>query len=246
MRCDELQLASGSVAGRDHEHGGRNNQDALCVTRGPEGVVAVVCDGCGSGAHSEVGARLGARIVAEAVRRRLAAAPSTALDAAALWADVQTDVLAPLRQIAAAMGGELARTIREHLLFTVVGAVVTDDDACVFHLGDGFLAVNDERLPLGPYADDAPPYLAYALLGADVRFEVARRLPAAEVRSLVIGTDGVCDLPPAVVSGICAEARTFTNADAVRRRLAVYKRGARLPDDTTLVVVRRPASCASG
>ena len=59
-----FQLAFATVAGRMHHLSGRNNQDAYAWTQGPGGLIAVVCDGCGSGPHSEVGAQVGARLVA--------------------------------------------------------------------------------------------------------------------------------------------------------------------------------------
>ncbi|MFN7131809.1 MAG: protein phosphatase 2C domain-containing protein, partial [Myxococcales bacterium] len=69
-----LQIAAGSVIGRLHANAGRNNQDAFDVSVGPEVAVAVVCDGCGSGARSEVGAVLGARLLTAALRTEAAAA----------------------------------------------------------------------------------------------------------------------------------------------------------------------------
>lgn len=56
-----------SVAGRAHRRLGKNNQDAAAVSHGDGFTVAVVCDGCSSGAASEVGAKLGARFLATQV-----------------------------------------------------------------------------------------------------------------------------------------------------------------------------------
>src|SRR5690606_22784578 len=62
-----FDIAAASVIGREHARAGRNNQDAFSLLAQGEVLAAVVADGCGSGAHSEVGAQLGARCVAQAV-----------------------------------------------------------------------------------------------------------------------------------------------------------------------------------
>jgi len=58
---DRYEIMSGSVIGHEHISLGkcligRNNQDAHKVVQTPHRIVGVVCDGCGSGAHSEFGA----------------------------------------------------------------------------------------------------------------------------------------------------------------------------------------------
>ncbi len=51
-----FEVAAGSVTGRSHVLGGKPNQDAFAFRAADHGLVGVVCDGCGSGAHNEVGA----------------------------------------------------------------------------------------------------------------------------------------------------------------------------------------------
>jgi len=57
-----FDIAAASVIGREHARAGRNNQDALSLLAQGEVLAAVVADGCGSGAHSEVGAQIAQRI----------------------------------------------------------------------------------------------------------------------------------------------------------------------------------------
>jgi len=61
---DVFEVAFGSVIGRNHVLGGKNNQDALRVIQKPGATIAVVCDGSSSGIFSEFGAQLGARFIA--------------------------------------------------------------------------------------------------------------------------------------------------------------------------------------
>ena len=118
------------------------------------------------------------------------------------------------------------------------------------------MVINGERTQLGPFPNNEPPYLGYALLpgglerGASERlsFEVHRSMAASEVQSLVLGTDGAVELEAIAersLSQLWSDDRVFKNSDMVRRRLAVLNRGPRnglLSDDTTLVVVRRKAA----
>ena len=264
-----FDIAAGSVTGRDHVLAGRNNQDAyhwLCL---PQAVMAVVCDGCGSGKHSEVGAQIGARLMTEAMAHAMQS------PAHAFWYRVRQDILGQLRYLAEQMGGSFIDTVQDYLLFTIVGALVTPWRTFCFSLGDGVMVVNGDQILLGPFPDNAPPYLAYALLDAhncrpsvfSREFQIQRILPTRAVQSIVLGTDGLetflqaatCPLPgkQAAVGPLqqfWQEERYFSNPDALRRTLALVNREVVQPnweaqrlerhagllcDDTTLVVIRR-------
>lgn len=264
-----FQLAAGSAAGRIHQLAGRNNQDAFAWASSPQGLVAVVCDGCGSAPHSEVGARVGARLVANA----LAAQLSRGVDllGAAFWQSARADVLGTLGGLAVVLGGDPRTAVADHLLFTAVGAVVTPSHLRCFSSGDGLIAVNGRPTVLGPFPGNAPPYLAYALFEESpdrYRFELHEPLPTAGLESLVLGTDGAAELldlegvarpdrdePPFAFSQLWTDDRNFSNPDHLRRRLFRLSRDAArpdwdtrelrtapglLPDDTTLIVLRRP------
>lgn len=238
MSVSDFEIAAGSVTGRDHLASGRGSQDAWCTFLGPEALVAVVCDGCGSGRHSEVGAQLGARLLAAALRAR------TADPADALLEAVRLELLSRLRGLAEAMGGPLPAVVAEYLLFTVVGAIVTPQAATVFSLGDGVVALNDhvERLA---FPGNEPPYLAYGLLDGDgPRFEVHAQLDPAQLDHLLVATDGAAELVAAEALGqFWEQDRYFRNPALVTRRLRVLDRDSvRLHDDTTLVAVRRCTS----
>lgn len=256
-----FEIAGGSFTGRAHVAAGRNNQDAFAWEVNESGLVAVVCDGCGAASHSEVGAQLGARLVTGACARLLASdlTPDDLLET------VRREVVEQLRFIATGMTSGasddragFARTVLDYFLFTVVGVVATTREVTTFALGDGLVTLNGERRQLGPFADNEPPYLGYALLmrsGSERSFDVHRPVPVEETRSLLLATDGAIDLealadravhggedPVGPLSQFWTDDRFFANRDMVRRRLAVVSRGPRgvlLPDDTTLVAVRR-------
>ncbi len=237
-----FEIAGGSVAGRAHVAAGRNNQDAFFWTTTASGLVAVVCDGCSGGPHSEVGAKVGARLIAQAAARLC----DSKLSVEELVERVRADVLARLRLLATEMGSEsFARTVTEYFLFTVVGLMVTRSSATTFSIGDGLVVVNGTRHKLGPFPNNEPPYLGYGLLAPGPVFKVHASVPTDDLDLLVLGTDGAFDLDSPddgrAIEVLSSDDRTFRNTDMVRRRLTVMRNRQRglLADDTTLVVVRR-------
>ncbi|WP_026103211.1 protein phosphatase 2C domain-containing protein [Pseudanabaena sp. PCC 6802] len=261
-----FEVASGSIAGNHHRSVGKNNQDAYFCTSTEKATIAVVCDGCGSGEHSEVGAKLGARLAVEAIVNNLC----DRVDAE-FWEKIKLDLLGQLRDLAKSLGGRdrnTDRVVNNYLLFTIVGAIVTPMETVTFSLGDGLIAVNGKIDPIGPFPDNAPPYLAYGLYCPDaIGFQICDRLPTEEVRSILIGTDGVEDFSAAEsmnlpgkqekvgeISQFWLEDRYFANQDAIRRKLSRMNREATkidwqgrrsikavglLPDDTTLIAIRK-------
>lgn len=254
-----FELAAGTVIGRSHRHLGRNNQDAYAIDLSPSAAIAVVCDGCGSCPHSEVGAKLGTRLVVSALKRaleggRLEFSPD-------FWQDLRQDLLAQLQQVIRAMGDSL-RVMRDYFLFTIVGAVLTPEQTAIFSLGDGVAILNGEVILNGSAVDNCPPFLAYGLVPAlddeKIQFQVMVR-STATVNTLALGSDGVKDLAPAgsilpVMAALAEDQRIFQNPDRLRRYLAQCNREilrpdwhnqvlgrsrGQLEDDTTLILIRR-------
>jgi hypothetical protein len=250
-----IKTAAASVIGARHTRDARNGQDATASVTvdvagsGETAAVMVVCDGCSSGASSEVGARLGANLFARAVAARLAAGASPCDPV--MWAIARAEVVAQLRALADQMLGadadpderlvgaadDLVDVVRDHFLFTVVAAAVRGDEAAVWAVGDGVYSFGDYTRELGPFADNAPPYLGYDLLGDSraVFFEVAP--PECDV--IVIGTDGAGEL----VDGVSrfAGRRYVEHPDALRRELSLRAKPQEKIDWEARRVVRTPA-----
>ena len=263
-----FEIAGGTVPGRAHLGRGpllygRNNQDAYGWRIGDGWSAAVVCDGCGSGSSSELGAQLGVRGVLGGLQRRSAELAAVAasgthieLQLQALLTAVGADLLFWLEGLIARFGGDRQELVRESLLFTVVGAVLLPDLAAVFSLGDGVYAVNGEVEQLGPFPDNAPPYLGQALLDAPHRqFAVHRVIAGAELDSLMVGTDGVADLieageegrllpgreePAVPLHRFWTDDRYFRNPDAIRRYLALANSQPATVDELTSDLVWHP------
>lgn len=237
------QFAGGSIQGRHHRTTGRNNQDALCWMCAGSNVVAVVCDGCGSGEHSEIGAQIGARLVTQILMHELSENPEE--DVEAILEKARTAVLHRVLDLAQAMGENLTQTLCEYFLFTTVGVIMTQSQAVFFSLGDGLMFTNGEKISLGPFPNDAPPYLAYGLMKTiltqdcptTLQFQINRVSPVEELQSFLIGTDGVQDLMDVAdkklpgkeqtigsIDALWKQDRFFANPDFVRRHLAGVNR----------------------
>ena len=244
-----FEAAGGSVMGRYHQRNSTNNQDAWQLTLDTNTAIAIVCDGCGSGIHSEVGAQLGARLMVQILRQQLPTVDGNAESGPdlAFWHYVQTELLTQLRSIALSCGdrAQLVRTVHDYLLFTIVGAIATPQWTQLFTLGDGVLILNGEVLSLPTYAHNAPPYAAYGLIAprhvdlkpTDWQFKVHQTVPTSTVESLLVGTDGVHDLIAVAdqylpgqqefvgaIDQFWSDDRYFNNPDRVRRRLAQINR----------------------
>ncbi len=237
-------IAAGSVAGREHRLAGRNSQDAFAIMQRTHILTAFACDGCGSSPHSEVGANLGARLLAEYVGNSLATLPpGRMVDHEVLQAHCEfarQDVLAHLRVLTRQLGGSYVRAVTDYFLFTAIGFIITPAFVAVVAAGDGLYIVNGSAAQLGPYPGNAPPYLAYGLLdtkqfeGPTPTLDVVAIYPACDVQSGLIGTDGAFDLQAKCDRRIPGTADVlgsigqfweksvyFTNPDALRRRLTV-------------------------
>ena len=257
-QVNSLEYAIGSIIGRNHVLAGKNNQDAYRIVSNEKFIIAVVCDGCGSGKHSEVGAKLGARLVINAIADLLnqSADRDVEISKPEFWDSVKINLLQKLKDFVALSNGDL-EFVNDYLLFTILGSVITSSETVTFSMGDGAIAINGKFTEIPPYADNAPPYLAYGLYKPEaINFEIRDRLPTSELESLLIATDGIDDLVKVEdIHQFWQEDRYFKNPDAIRRKLAMLnreeikpdwhkkeltKRSGVLSDDTTFVVIRRP------
>ncbi len=213
--------AAGSVIGREHQRLNKNNQDAFCVRATDDYVIGVIADGCGSCAHSEVGAWLGVELVAGAIAEALP----------------QSLTSKQIEEIGKTVLIQLPHKLNpyDYYLFTILGFIITPEETTLFGCGDGMMVINGE-LTQWHFANNAPPYLIYP----DEKLKILAQLKTADLQSLFIGTDGVEDwLKHHHVQIFWEEEKFFRNPDQVRRTLAIAnKQASILRDDTTLISLR--------
>lgn len=259
---DQWQLAAGSTVGRSHRLIGRNNQDAWHVLRSERSIVAVVADGCSGGECSEVGSQLMVQLLARIVHDVVV--NGEVID----WRRVELEVLSQIDALVRNLGMPYAAAVEKYFLCTLVGVVMTSEQATFFACGDGVVIVDDEELRLGPFPGNQPPYLAYQLLGDQSSIDPAltRLVPvwdgsAGGIDHWLIGTDGLDDLIAqqyAMRPGLDVSVGSLTqfwqqdryfrgNPELVNRELKLIGRDwphtnpepGLLGDDTTLIVGRR-------
>ncbi|KND51400.1 MAG: hypothetical protein ABA06_03770 [Parcubacteria bacterium C7867-001] len=266
MEALPFVVAGGSVPGTDHTKPGQpgwiNNQDAFAWMKTDNVLVAVVCDGCGSMPHSDVGAQLMAPLIAKHL-----AVVSEDLQPKDAFTMLERWVYPFMEHTARAIGVDVQKTINEYFLFTVLGVLITPKHTVIFEAGDGVYAVNGETTVIPPYPDNAPPYLGHRFTGGWPRNQIGIRIreqrKTEEITSILLGTDGVTDVIRArdkpfpgrkegpvfgPLSQFWEDELFVANSDMIRRGLAranreavedgLIKKGL-LSDDTTIVVVRR-------
>lgn len=268
-----LLINGGTIPGTDHIKAGKpgftNNHDAYAWGYlENNGLIAVVCDGCGSGKHSEVGANLASQIITEVLKKEVSLLSKDKGLENLNWQRIKQLIIAPLSVIANAMGGSLSKVINDYFLFTIVGTIITKSEVLIFSFGDGVYILNEEVKELGPFLNNAPPYLMYNLVGSSLvengstllDFQCEKLISRDELESLIIGTDGVMDfiqhekslLPSNLSMTVGAihqflEKKFFMNPDMINRKLRIINReyidsscikSGLLPDDTTLIVIK--------
>lgn len=219
-----LKTAAAAVTGARHLRMARNGQDAVATWQHGDVAVVAVADGCGSGASSEVGARLGVELFVRGLAARITEREP--------WDAARAEV----RDAIARLCGDDERLLREAFMFTLVAAVVTPEATTVWALGDGAYSFGDYTRALGPFADNQPPYLAYDVVG-EPREAVIERVCACD--AVIIATDGADDLQAGIER--FAAPRFVEHPDVLRRELALLARANERIDWTAGRVVRTAA-----
>lgn len=192
---DLFEICSGSVTGKEHRRLWKNNQDALCLEILPECIVGIVCDGCGSQPQSEVGAQLGASLIA----RNIAATLLRLRPGRVAWLrTLEVARRQSLLQLRALLRGKIvaSQKVEEMFLFSIFGFAIMPQFSAIFSLGDGIYALNGRVKQIGPFEDNAPPYLGYELFEnppfplAQLRFQIQELILTSELQSLLVGSDG--------------------------------------------------------
>ncbi len=242
------RVVGASRIGSEHRRVARNNQDAWVARVSAARAVVVVADGCSMGAASEVGAHLLAAWVAEwAVSD--GRSWSTEVGAVARVGALQGALDEALAALLGALGGGAEQASR-YLLASVLCGVVEGDQATVFGCGDGLWAVGSNAAAIDPGPLNAPPYLAYRALSAEVLDPLAPlsalvvhhsgRLAPGE--RLYVATDGALPIAAELAEWL-AEPALWSSPRALSRRLNVHER--RLADDTTIAALWRAEEVSS-
>ena len=264
---DKIEAAHGTIAGTDHVITGKNNQDAFAWAQLTNGAtIGVVCDGCGSSKHSEVGAKLGAQITVNHVSRIMG---NTNGDYAEMDM-VRGQIISELREVSRLFGPLV--NLEDYFLFTIVGFYASVNGfAFTFSIGDGYTGCDGQMKQLEPNNDDVPSFLGYEVTRpkevrqrGELNFKIDYY---SEFSNIIVATDGFEDILNSQESNLpgkstlvgpadqfWTEDKYFKNPDMINRRLRLMNTVSNKPDwkserivrekgllhdDTTFIVARR-------
>jgi hypothetical protein len=224
-----ITLRAGQIIGRDHMTRQANLQDSYSVLQTERYSIGILCDGCGEGRRSEVGAALASEYLAGQAAALLneGHAPD---ELPALLHERALGFLRGLLKIAQPV--QPVRFIHDHLLFTVVGIIASEQGSLIFAAGDGLVVMDDRVLQRDE--GNKPSYIAYHLLDGCERqptFDVLP-LPSDWTRA-AIGSDGFeAELLPQVWG--------LAHPRGLQRKLNAWSNNERrFPDDATLITLER-------
>ncbi len=189
-----VRVRSAQIIGRSHLLANKNCQDALIKgsleVHGKKIYYGVICDGCGSGINSEVGARLGAAYLGQQIESLLKSRTSLDKIPHILHKRILGFFKGMLGQIPFDSASSRNNFIGDNLLFTILGFIYTEDEVIIFAQGDGVLVVNDQVTVRDE--NNQPNYIAYDLVGRQSEFDVFK-FAGALVSKLAISSDALVD-----------------------------------------------------
>jgi len=280
-----FEIAGGSISGRHHigTHQilkAANNQDAYLFYQDDDIIIGCVSDGCGSAPFSEVGSLLITRMVISSIVNRYKdnnLSDNIETQLYLLDDNISKTIMNYTSNLQLCYNDDdIYKILNDYFLCTIMGFIITKEITHIFYCGDGIYCINGEYNKLGPWPENAPPYLSYGFFPQrlltreyeeeDLGFKYISK-PTAEINSLLIGTDGVDDLYLAAdkdmpglqqkvgnLEQFWTQDAYFSNPDLIRRKLSVINKEyikydneqgkiitypGLLPDDSTLIVVRR-------
>ena len=240
---DVFEIASGTITGFDHVISSKNNQDGLAIYADDDQLIAAVCDGCSGSKKAEVGSNIAARLIVNLLRDN----HSLYYEDARALERLKDDFLIGLCNVAKELDTNYRQVLIEYFQFTTVVMVLNriQNKLWIFSIGDGAIAVNGEFVDLGPFPDNAPPYVVYNMLDTSLAqdnpelldFRLNYELELDELQSAMIGSDGVIDLVNisehkmpgkqtlvGPLSQFWENDLFFRNRDALRRKLVLTSR----------------------
>jgi hypothetical protein len=246
------RVVAASATGSSHREDGRPCQDAFAFARVGDALIATVCDGAGSCAHSELGARWLADATVQALEPRLAAGellPETPADACralveSAVAQAREVVCASARGAAAEPGAFAA---------TLVGVLAWPGGGHVFHVGDGYAvarpaAGGPDRVSLpenGEYVNET-----YFVTGDEWRGHLRVASVGLPLGTVVLMSDGAAPfaitkdrsgLFPPFIDPVLRYLASVSDAEgslALGATLGDARTDGITPDDKTLLIAR--------
>ena len=229
-----IQVRAGHIIGRDHMIRQANCQDGYAVAQHNGHVIGMVCDGCGEGAHSEVGAKLASQyLVTQTVN--LLNMNRSLND---ISVELHHSMISFLNYLVAGMQpADRTTYIQHNLLFTIVGIVASENGGVIFTAGDGLTLIDDNIRAIDQH--NTPAYIAYNLLDCDTlgdfempaSFEVTRF--DGQWEKLAVASDGF-------ETELLPEIWQMSHPRGLQRKMNVWSNQEhRFRDDATIITLEK-------
>lgn len=185
------KVYAASAIGKYHIDTGIACQDNFSFRTVGDVLIGVVCDGAGSSAHSEIGAKECSLSVVDSISMILGNGETGQLEKACSRVSLES-AIETARNLLQLRADELGYQFHD-LSCTLVGCIASPAGGCLFHIGDGFgVAEFDGLLPVvslpenGEYANET-----YFVTAADwpTRLRITP-LPAAQSGCVALMSDG--------------------------------------------------------
>lgn len=234
--------AIASVIGSSHYKLYYNNQDSYAFYQDRNCIVGVVADGCGSGANSEVGAKLGVDFIVNFCKKHFYSNPFS-VDL------LESSLIEYLRNIVKnQQTSEELEFIENYLFFTLFGFIIQPHQTFVFHSGDGLYQINDKQVIIEQ--ENRPQYLAKNLISGNSHI-ATEQIETNRLQKLLVSTDGLMHLNDKFrigesVAGMKSVDDFFDNDEHFENMISLPKLLSDLSinknilkDDTTLIMLKK-------
>lgn len=201
-------FVDGLLIGTTHVKLGYNCQDYRSTYVDPENnfSIFIVSDGCGSGKNSEFGSYYGSELlknlIVKELKNQLCFNPKFEINDAFISAisykfKQELEDISLLKQFKRSSYESLKEFVYDSLLFTIIGAIIVNETLYIFHLGDGYYAVNGTLIEITSPIKNTPEYFSYNLLSTVptqplyYEFILSEIIPLSEVEHFLLATDGL-------------------------------------------------------
>jgi len=240
MKWKGWNINKAITIGNDHLIAKTNKQDFCSAVEADTSLVGVICDGCSSGKHSEVGATL--------IGTYLMNALTTTRDIDSLSENTIKHQLgfgltSFIRQLCFNLGLDeklQASFIEQCMTATFLFCVITDKYVYIGQSGDGVFIINGEKNIIDQ--DDAPEYIAYCALPNATKsfldYITVTKFDVEDITDILIASDGLLFLSEEKYLDLYG-----TEKRQLQRKFNVWqnKRQEVFNDDVSLIVFEKEA-----
>lgn len=232
------------IIGNEHVFARTNRQD-FCgfIEYADEKIVGVICDGCSSGKHSEVGASLiGLQLL------KLLKKLNFTGDMNVYRINIQVHIESFIYHLMNLMfedSIDKVQFVNDYMLTTFTFCVIDEENTFIGHAGDGIIVIsqNNELHVENVDHNNSPHYIAYNLVDEEllkstkVKSDLEiKRYPTSEIDSIIIASDG---LEPLVEKNMLSELYGNTGRK-LQRKFNVWQKIDRMfGDDVSCVIFEK-------